>query len=75
MTIGEIVPIRLFAVFMMLPTVPLPPRGATSEGNDQPIVDAVVSALTETVIQTSAQNTSVVNAAPMMVRPDAESRR
>src|SRR5260370_18499776 len=63
-------PIAAFAVFMMLPTVALPPRGATSDGNDQPIVDAEVSALTDTVIQNSTQEMLLVKAAPITARPN-----
>src|SRR5450631_3479969 len=68
-TIADTEPIAALAVFMMLPTVAPPPRGATSEGNDQPMVDAVVSALTETVIQNSTQKMSVVKATQTTARP------
>lgn len=49
--IGAMMPITLFAKFMMPPTVPTPPRGATSDGSDQPTGAAAARPPSESVIQ------------------------
>jgi hypothetical protein len=54
--IAETDPTAAFTVFITAPTMPLPPRGATREGNDQPMLDADVRALTDIVIENSTQS-------------------
>src|SRR5579863_1048073 len=63
-TIGATAPITLLAKFIMLPTVPTPPRGAISDGKDQPTGAAAASPLSATEIQTIASTGSVVVVAP-----------
>src|SRR5205814_10034806 len=68
-TIGEITPIVAFTQFMMLPTVPVPPRGAISAGIAQPAGAAVASPQSEIVTHTSAQPVLLVNAVPNTAVP------
>src|SRR4051794_28441737 len=68
-TIGATAPITLFAKFMMLPTVPTPPRGAISDGNDQLTGAAAPSPLRATEIHAIASTGSVVVVAPKTASP------
>src|ERR1700739_668385 len=61
----------LFRKFIIPPMVPVPPRGAISDGIDQPTGDAAASPLSATEIQTIAQTGSVVTVAPNTARPSS----
>jgi hypothetical protein len=54
---------------MIPPMVPVPPRGAISDGIDQPTGDAAASPLSATEIQMIAQTGLVVSVAPNTARP------
>ena len=56
---------------MMPLMVPVPPRGAISDGIDQPTGAAAASPLSATEIQTIAQTGSVVTVAPNTARPSS----
>ena len=56
---------------MMPPIVPVPPRGAISDGIDQPTGAAAARPLSAMEIQTIAQTGSVVMVAPNTARPSS----
>src|SRR5579871_3688211 len=68
-TAGATAPIRLLRKFITPPMDPVPPRGAISEGIDQPTGAAAASPLSAIDIQTMAQTGLVVAVAPKTARP------
>src|ERR1019366_4003833 len=69
--IGAAIPIALTAKFMMPPTAPTPPFGATRDGSDQPTGAAAARPAREMEIQKIAHAGLAVIVAPTTAKPSS----